>query len=390
MKRWIPGKVRLACDELRECVRGKKIALMMNTSAIANDGRLLPDVMIEEKWAEVAFFFGMEHGVRGNLYAGDSNVGDIDEKTGIGIVNLYNYPGLIPPLEYVQQVDAVVFCAQDVGIRHWTYTPWMMKLIDTAAQAGREVIILDRPNPIRGDIVEGECAKKYVGRGLLSGFEYPLRHGMTIGELALMYNDVKNVGADITVLKMDGWTRDMWYDETGLIWLPPSPNMPTVDTPLYFGATGLMQSSNFSLGIGTATPFQYIGGEYFDGDRMADELNARGLDGVYFVPKFYMSVTGDHTTNEQSRPTKLCSGVMTVIADRLRWRPVTTQLHIIDALIKLYPDIINFERRSARIRMCTDEVCDLALARQSVLPLVDVWAKSSEEFMRRREEYLLY
>jgi len=395
MKTWTPGKVILATDELREKIKGKKIALMMNTSAIANDGRLLIDVIIEEKWAEVAFFFGMEHGVRGDLYAGDPNVGTADKKTGIEIVNLYKYPGLIPPVEYCRQVEAVVFCAQDVGVRHWTYTPWMMKLIDSCAEAGTEVIVLDRPNPIRGDIVEGEMAKKYVGTNLVSAFEYPLRHGMTIGELATMYNDIRNVNANLTILKMDGWTRDMWYDETGLVWLPPSPNMPTMDTPLYFAAAGLMQSSNFSLGIGTTTPFQYVGGEFFDGDQMADELNSRGLDGVHFVPKYYMSITGEHiitdASKKPSRATKLCSGVMMVIADRNTWRPVTTQLNIIDTLIKLYPDIINLELSGgSRKRMCCDEICDWAKERKSIMPLVDQWKKSSEDFMRWREPYLLY
>ena len=181
MKKWNSGAVTLATDELREKIAGKKIALMMNTTALDNDGRLLIDVISTEKWAEVAFFFGMEHGVRGNLYAGDGKLPDIDEKTGIKIVNLYEYPDYKPPVEWISQVDAVVFSAQDVGVRHWTYTPWLMLLMRSCAEAGVELIVLDRPNPIRGDIVEGAPAEeKYAGTILLSGFEYPLRHGMTI------------------------------------------------------------------------------------------------------------------------------------------------------------------------------------------------------------------
>ncbi len=205
MKQWKPGKVVLACDELREYIKGKKIALMMNTTATGNDGRLLIDTIVEEKWAEVECFFGMEHGVRGNLYAGDGKLDPIDEKTGIRIVNLYDYPRLRPPVEEVSKVDAVVFCAQDVGVRHWTYTPWLLELVDACALADREVIVLDRPNPIRGDIVEGAPAiEKYEGQALITGYDYPLRHGMTIGEIALMYNDRRKVGAKITVLKMKG------------------------------------------------------------------------------------------------------------------------------------------------------------------------------------------
>ena len=389
MIQWKKGAVTLACDELREHIAGKKVALMMNTSAIDNEGRLLIDVIVKEKWAEVAFFFGMEHGVRGNLYAGNGDKTDIDESTGIKIISLYDFEGLRPPVKAIKEVDAVVFCAQDVGIRHWTYTPWLMTLIMSCAMADREVIVLDRPNPIRGDIVEGSPGEKYVGLGLLSGFEYPLRHGMTVGELAVMYNETRHIGAKLTVLKMKGWRRDMWYDETGLIWLPPSPNMPTLDTALYFGATGLMQSSNLAIGIKTTTPFQYIGRPEFSGEALADELNSRGLEGVYFVPKYYMS----SIALDSGHPGEiaLCNGTMMVIHDRNTWRPVHTQLNIMDALIRMYPDIVNIDRgRGARIRMGTDKICEAAKACQTLMPVMDEWQRGAEEFMKRREEFLLY
>ncbi len=390
MKQWKNGPVSLACDALREHIAGKRIALMMNTSAIDNEGRLLLDVIVREKWAEVAFFFGMEHGVRGNLYAGSGDKRDVDEATGVKIISLYAFPGLRPPVELVSRVDAVVFCAQDVGVRHWTYTPWMMALMDSCARANREVIILDRPNPIRGDIVEGAPGEKYVGTHLLSGFDYPLRHGMTAGELALMYNEEKQLGAKLTVLKMRGWRRDMWYDETGLLWLPPSPNMPTVDTALHFAATGLLQSANISLGLKTATPFQYVGHPDFSGEALARELNTRDLEGVYFVPKYYMA----SIPQESGHPGDpvLCGGVMTVIHDRNLWRPVHTQLNIIDSMVTLYPHILNLERHTAlaRARMGTDRICDAALARESLRPVMDTWNREAEKFSRRREKYLLY
>jgi len=390
MKQWVKGAVTLACDELRQHIAGKRVALMMNTSAIDNEGRLLLDVIIQEKWADVAFFFGMEHGVRGNLYAGNGDDTDVDEVTGVKIISLYPFPGLRPPVELVEQVDAVVFCAQDVGVRHWTYTPWLMTLIDSCAKAGREAIVLDRPNPIRGDIVEGAPGEKYTGKGLLSGFDYPLRHGMTIGELARMYNEEKKVGAKLTVLKMKGWKRDMWYDETGLIWLPPSPNMPTVDTALYFAATGLLQGSNLAYGIKTTTPFQYIGHPNISGEALALELNSRGLQGVYFVPKYYMSDT--EPISGKKKEIRLCNGVMMVIHDRDIWRPVMTQLNIMDAMLKLYPDILNLEwsKDLPRIRMCTDKICDAALRHESLQPIMEEWEQGAEEFKKRREKYLLY
>lgn len=392
MKQWIKGKVTLACDELREKIRGKKIALMMNTTAIDNEGRLLIDVIINEKWADVEFFFGMEHGVRGDLYAGVGKLSDVDTKTGIKIVNLYDYPRLQPPVEWIEKVDAVVFSAQDVGVRHWTYTPWMMLLIESCALAGRELIILDRPNPIRGDIVEGAPAEShYEGKGLLSGFEYPLRHGMTIGELAIMYNDIKNIGANMTVLKMNGWKRDMWYEETGLAWLPGSPNMPDMDTPLFFAATGLMQASNFSLGIGTTTPFEFVGAPDFDGDLLCDELKKLDLPGIYFVQKYYMAMTYESPEEGENRKLFLCDGIFMVIHDKNLWCPVETQLHIMNVINKLFHDKVDFEcQPDSRIRMCTDKICDTLKSGEDLAPIIEEWKNGAEEFKKTREKYLLY
>ncbi len=392
MTLWKHGAVTLACDELRERIKGKKIALMMNTSALDNEGRLLIDRIADEKWATVAFFLGMEHGVRGNLYAADSNLSKTDLRTGIPVVNLYDYPRLQPPAALLREVDAVVFSAQDVGVRHWTYTPWMMRLIDSAANAGCEVIVLDRPNPIRGDVVEGEPAQPhYAGMHLLSGFEYPLRHGMTIGELALMYCAVKGVNAKLTVLKMHGWRREMWYEETGLAWIPPSPNMPTVDTALHFAATGLMQGADFSLGLGTATPFQYVGDVEFDGSRLADALNQKDLPGVYFLQKYYQASTLRDFYNGERSKTVLCDGVFILIQDRNLWRPVATQLQMMETLQELFGDRINFEYHSvSRARMCTDEICDALRQGKGLQTLAKKWERAASEFALARAPYLLY
>ena len=395
MRKWMgSGAVTLATDELRAKIAGKKIALMMNTTAIDNEGRLLLDVIIKEKWAEVAFFFGMEHGVRGDLFGGDSKIGEVDAKTGIRIVNLYKYPELRPPVSEIEKVDAVVFAAQDVGVRHWTFTPWLLTLVEECAKAKREVIILDRPNPIRGDIVEGGIPKDpYLKKqiGLISGVDYPLRHGMTVGELALMHNEMRNIGANITVLKMKGWRRDMWYDETGLVWVPASPNMPDTDTPLFFAATGLMQASNLSYGIGTTTPFEYIGAPYIDGELLTNEMNSLDLPGIYFIHKYYMAEAAPDTQPTSKRERLLCNGTFMVIEDKNIWRPVTTQLHMMDTLNRLFPDKVNFEyQRGARLRMCCDDVCDDLAAGRSLDRIIEAWQRESLEFMRTRERYLLY
>ena len=253
------------------------------------------------------------------------------------------------------------------------------------------MIVLDRPNPIRGDIVEGAPAEeKYAGTALLSGFEYPMRHGMTIGELAVMFNETKHIGAALTVLKMKGWRRDMWYDETGLPWVPGSPNMPHTVTPLFFAAMGLLQGANVSIGIGTTTPFQYVGNTGFHGDALTEALNGLDLPGIYFINKFYVSKAYPSPEKNSSGEMRLCDGAFMIINDKNTWRPVETQLYIMDTLNRLYPQTDFAFTGDARLRMCTDKICDRLNAHESLLPVIEEWRKGAEAFVKEREKYLLY
>ena len=390
MERWKGGAVKLADESLRDAIRGKKIALMMNATSIHNDGRLLLDVIVEERWAEVAFVFGMEHGVRCNFASGEKDEEDVDEKTGIPILNLYNCEGRRPPVESLKDIDAVVYSTQDAGVRHWTFTPWLVYLMDSVAKAGCELIIVDRPNPIRGDIVEGNVGDPEFLGTLLCGFDYPLRHGMTVGELALMYNDERKLGINLNVLKMEGWRRDMWYDETGLLWIPPTPNVPNPMTFLYFCTTGLLQGSNVSFGRGSTTPFQFVGRPEFSSEELAEELNSRGLDDVYFVPKFNMAVS-----LEDLNTLIPCRGVLITVRDRDSFRAVRCQLHLFDAIDKLYSrDIVQFEcskvKYWARRRIASNDLYDTLERGESALTLLKKWEKQAADFDRRRQKYLLY
>ena len=384
MQNWPAGKVILPIEKLHDHLRGKKIALMMNATARDNDGAALIDVIPAYTDVEVSFFIGMEHGVRGDLYAGDPGLQSVDKKTGLPIVNLYDYPDWRPPVEPLKTVDAVVFCAQDTGVRHWTYTPWMLTLIDAAAKAGCEVVIPDRPNPM-GDAVEGNATEEqYRYIELLNGFGYPLRHGMTIGELALMYNETQNVGCKLTVLPMEGYRRDMYYEQTGLPWLPPSPNIPTVDSCFYFNATGLMQGSSVGLGRGTTTPFQYVGAPWMDGEKVTNELNRRNLPGVYCVQKFYKA-------NYAGEKDVLCDGFLMVCHDRKAFQPVKMQLNIIDVLTQLHPNDFALDKHYLSvIRHGTADLVETVKSGKSALSLEEKWQAESAAFMEARKPYLLY
>ena len=390
MSTWPKGAVNIATDALCKYITGKKVALMMNASSTDNDGSFVMDNIIKNSEAQVEFFISMEHGVRGNFQGCYSDSADIDTKTGIEIVSLYKTT-LQDQAERIKNLDAVVFSAQDIGLRHWTFTAMMYKLISLCAEIDTEVIVLDRPNPLRGDIVEGEIAKKYLGYHNVCSYNdfcYPLRHGMTIGELAYMYNETRAVGAKLKVFTMEGYKRDMWFEDTGLLWMAPTPNMVTAENALNYATTGLLQGANIALGRCTATPYKYVGAEYFNGEELAAELNSRDLPGIFFMQKYCEAAIGGPNYVDEIIS---CDGVELCIFDKEVYSPTYTQIHLIDALIKLYGDKFNLEiNELGRYRMCSDEVCDAAKKGESVLPIIPIWKKSSEEFMRIREKYLLY
>ena len=348
---------------------------------------MLMDTMHEGKWCDIALFLGMEHGVRCNFSAGEKDECRADEKTGIPIVCLYDYPERRPPVSVLRELDAVVYSTQDAGVRHWTFTPWLFYLLDAADEAGCEVIILDRPNPLGGDAVEGNLVEEKYLDTLLTGFGYPLRHGMTVGELATMYKAERGLRVELTVLRMSGWERNMYYSDTGMIWLPPTPNIPIPEAFLDFATTGLMQSSDLSLGDRTSNVFKFIGRPEFDAEVLAAELNSRGLDDVYFAPRFAAS-----STRWEKDILLPCNGVMTVYRDKYNFRPVRAQLHLMDAIAKLYGDVVNLEYKPfwARKRMGTDDIYDRIETGRSLLDLIPKWENDSAEFRERRRPYLLY
>ena len=386
MKTGIQG-VTFSETDLFDAVRGKRVGLMINGTAIHNDGRALIDVLFESGVCEIAFVFGMEHGIRCTHAAGERDTCAKDEKTGIPIIDLYEYPERRPPVDALRQVDAVIYCAQDAGVRHWTFTPWMFYLLDAAAEAGCPVIVCDRPNPIGGETVEGNLVEDKYKNTLLTGFGYPLRHGMTSCELAKMYNEEQRLGLDLKLILMDGWRRDMFFSDTGLAWNKPTPNIHYPESFLDFAATGLLQSSNLSLGDHTPSPFKLVGRPEISAERLAAELNARGLPDVWFEPENFVS-----STRWEKDILMNCGGVSLNYTDMRAYRPVRAQLHLIDALAKLYSDKIDFEYKPfwARKRMGTDDIYTLLSKGESVLPLIEKWEEDSERFKVRRRDFLLY
>lgn len=376
-------KVKLGLDRLQKAVKGKKIALMMNNTAVTETGKSLIDIMHFDWNADIQFLLGMEHGIRGELKGGVKVKNCADPVTGLPVISLYDFPGLKPPSELLAKVEAVVFCAQDAGVRHYTYTPWMMFAMESAARVGTEIIVLDRPNPMGGNIVEGQKVEPGFF-SIIGGFEYSYRHGMTVGELAMMYNDKHKVGCKLTVIPMSGWKRNMWYDQTGLLWMPPSPNIPVPDTLVAYATTGLLQNTNVSFGVGTTVPFNLFGAPWINGRELAAKINYLKLPGLLCISKYFIP-------NYNLYKEEVCSGIFLICRDRLLYRPVATAIHILSFLVNDYKNQFVFSSiRSYDERAGSSKLREDLLKGRAPKDIIADWTEQARQFAEERKPYLLY
>ncbi len=384
--------VKIGCEALRKALAGKKIALMMNHSAIDNDGRNMIDVICTDWGCDVALILAMEHGVRGNMTTGFHDLKGVDAKTGVRMESLYQFPGCVPPVDLVKTVDAVVFSAQDAGSRCYTYAPWMCYLMESAAEAGTEVIVLDRPNPLGGQVLEGGCignkpevdTTEYF-RHLLGCFPYPLRHGLTIGEMAKMYNDYLPQPAKLTVVPMEGYTRDMWFEDTNLPWTPPSPAIPTPETLLPYTGMVFFDWADVSVGRGTALPFYYCGAPYVDAQWLTDAVNALKLPGVrcveaYWQPQF------------NKCKGEACGGILMNITDPRAFNPTEFAVRLAFLLTEKYPDKMNWDEDQLAVRSGSTLLGDTLTGKcqGNADTVLAAWEEECKEFDLKRKPYLIY
>jgi uncharacterized protein YbbC (DUF1343 family) len=275
-----PGIEVLLSDSLH-LVRGRRVGLVTNHTGVDREGRTDIDLLAEHPEVELVALFSPEHGIRGEERAGAAIESGTDERTGLPIHSLYGKTRKPTP-EMLEGIDVLLFDMQDIGARYYTYVSTMAKAMEAAGEAGIPFVVLDRPNPIRGDVVQGAVLdtafSTFVGL-----YPVPMRHGLTPGELARMYVGAFGVEADLRVVPVEGWRRSMTFDETDLAWIPPSPNMPSLESALAYPGTCLFEGTPISVGRGTDRAFQLIGAPWLDGAALAESLNAYGLTGVRFV-----------------------------------------------------------------------------------------------------------
>jgi uncharacterized protein YbbC (DUF1343 family)/CubicO group peptidase (beta-lactamase class C family) len=356
---------------------GLRIGLVTNQTGRDRAGRSTIDILFKAPGVKLVALFSPEHGIRG---LADEKVSDTkDEQTGLPIFSLYG-ESRRPNAAQLKDLDALVYDIQDVGVRFYTYITTLGYVMEEAGKAKLPIFVLDRPNPINGNDVEGPIADA----DKLSFTAYhtlPVRHGLTMGELARLYNEERHINADLRVIKMEGWRRAMWFDATGQTWINPSPNMRSLTEAALYPGIGLLETTNLSVGRGTDTPFELIGAPWLDGQKLATYLNAKRIAGVRFVPVRFTPRSSVFKNEE-------CGGVNLLITNRAQFQSVLTGLEIAVALHRLFPSDWKIESYS-RLLVNADTLERLRRG-DSTEEIMKSWTSKLESFRAVRLKYLLY
>jgi uncharacterized protein YbbC (DUF1343 family)/CubicO group peptidase (beta-lactamase class C family) len=373
----------LARDGFKQ-LEGRRVALITNHTGRDRAGRSTIDVMAGAKNLKLVALISPEHGLRGTEDELVNETGR-DEKTGLPVYSIYAKNIRRPTPEMLKDVDTLLFDIQEIGTRFYTYITTCAWAMEEAARNRIKFVVLDRPNPINGYDIEGPVADAEFttdpARSFTAAHRIPVRHGMTIGEFAMLYNAERKVGADLTVIKMEGWRRADYFDATALTWVNPSPNMRSLTQAVLYPGIGLLETTNLSVGRGTDSPFEVIGAPWIDGERLAESLNRAGLAGARFVPVRFTPKSSKFAGEE-------CRGVNIIVTDRASFRPVAVGIEIAYHLNRLHPGVWKVEDY---IRLLANRAV-LAAIKEGRTPseITAVWQAGLAEFARIRKNHLLY
>ena len=359
-------------------LKGKRVGLITNQTGKDQNGNSIIDLLFKAPDVKLTTLFSPEHGIRGALDQ-EKITDSKDEKTGLPILSLYG-EARKPTDEMLKNIDVLVFDIQDIGARFWTYPSTMVLAMEAAAKNKIKFVVLDRINPINGSDVEGPIADADK-LSFIAHNQIPLRHGMTMGELAQLYNGERNINADLQIVKVENWRRQQWFDETGLTWINPSPNMRSLTEATLYPGIALLETTNVSVGRGTDTPFEILGAPYIDGRKLAEALNAAKLSGVRFVP---VRFTPNASTNKGLE----CGGVNVFITNRNSFEPVLTGLEIASQIFKMYPKEFNVDKFNRLL--VSDKIFAAFKQGSEAKALKQIWESDLEKFKATRQKYLLY
>jgi uncharacterized protein YbbC (DUF1343 family) len=363
-------------------LRGKRVGLITNHTGI--DRTRTPDIDLVARHPDLKLvaLFAPEHGIRGDAMDGVQIADEVDPKTGIPIHSLYKTEDGAVTEEMLRDVDVVVYDLQEVGGRTWTYVSTMALAMQAAKRKGIPFVVLDRPNPIGGEIVEGALLdprfKTFVGM-----YPIPARHGMTVGELATLFNTKFGIGADLIVARTANWRRAHWFDETGLPWVNPSPNLRSHAALMSYPGSVYFEGTNVTEGRGTDRPFEQVGAPWLNAAEVARVMNARGLPGIRFEP-----ITVAVLPTAAKHPGRTIPAIRFEITDRQAYRPVRTALLLIDEIRRQHPR--DFAWTGTIDRLTGSDKVRLAIEGGQLPALLDEWDREAAAFAESRQPYLLY
>ncbi len=388
--------VKIGIDRLDRCGRifGKaRLGLITGGSGISSGFQ--STISILKKNFNLQVLLAPEHGIHGVLKPGEEVESRQDPLSGLPVYSLFRGTwnlteksggsGYLPPKEAMDRLDMMVFDLQDVGSRYFTYPSTLFYAMRACASAGKKLVVLDRPNPIGGTQLEGNCHTPELF-SFIGLTRMPIRHGWTIGELARYYNGQYHLDCNLEVVKMTGWMRDMFFDETGLPFVKPSPNLPTTDSIAVYNGTCLLAGTNVSDGRGTTTPFTTVGAPYIDPEVLSEKMNAVGLKGLKFSPALFMPAFSKYVD-------QICGGVQIHVLEPKRVRAVDLGIYLIRSIQELYPKDFAFTPPKAGDRYHIDLASGSGELRDGALTagrLARKWRKEAEAFRPIHDKYMLY
>jgi uncharacterized protein YbbC (DUF1343 family) len=384
------GADRLLSDSLH-LLKNKKIGLVTNHTAVLSNGTHLADSLAAFNDFKLTALFGPEHGVRGDAPAGEKINTGVDPKTGIPVYSLYGKERK-PTAEMLKEVDLLIFDIQDVGARFYTYISTLFYTLQAAAENKIPVIVLDRPNPIGGIYVDGPVRKEKLS-SFVGITPIPVAHGMTVGELAEMFSGEgwlkTNEKPDLTIIKLDGWKRDSYYDDYSLEWIKPSPNIPDLETALVYPGTCLIEGVNISEGRGTQAPFLKIGAPFINPKELIKKLKDFQTASVQISETEFTPVSIPGMAVSPKYENELCRGISIKIRNRNRFEPVKFGIMLVTALNELYPGKLEF-RKSFDLLSGDSSIRESILKGKSYKQIISSYEKDLKDFLSVRKKYLLY
>ncbi len=377
----LPGIETFLAD-VPDALRGKRVGLITNHTGIDRFNTSDIDLIARHKDLELVALLAPEHGIRGTLEAGDTVKDEIDTQTGVPVYSLYLSEDRGPTDEMLKNVDVLIYDLQEVGGRTWTYVSTMALAMQAARRKGIPFVVLDRPNPIGGEIVEGALLdpkfKSFVGM-----YPIPARHGMTVGELATLFNEKHGIGADLVIAKVANWKRSQWQDHTGLPWVDPSPNLRSLAALTSYPGSVYFEGTTLSEGRGTDRPFEQIGAPWLRAEEVANVMNARRLPGVAFE-----AITMCVLPTAAKHKGLTIPAIRFRVIDREAYRPVRTSLLLIDEIRRWHS--ADFAWTATIDRLTGSDKVRLAIEAGRLGPLLDEWDREAAAFRESSKPYLLY